>query len=222
MITKIVKKFSSLSRKKRSLIFNKYMKPCASDKILDLGSEDGSHIAQFIPFRENVYIADIDEELLSQGREKYGFKTVLINESGRLPFDDNFFDIVYCNSVIEHVGIKKSQRWEMMNGKEFAIKSLEGQGKFAEEIKRIGKRYFVQTPNKYFFIESHTWLPFIQFFPRRFQVSFIKWMNKWWIKTTSPDWYLLNKNQLQEFFPETIIIKEKFLFLCKSLIAIKS
>ncbi|MFX0139593.1 MAG: class I SAM-dependent methyltransferase [Candidatus Hodarchaeota archaeon] len=222
MLTKIVKIFSELSRKRRSIIFKDYMQPNENNRILDLGSEDGSHIAQFIPFRKEVYIADIDEKLLEKGRKKFGFKTILINESGRLPFDDKFFDIVYCNSVIEHVGVQKSKRWDIVNGEEFSRKSFEGQQKFANEIKRVSKKYFVQTPNKYFFIESHTWLPLIQFLPRRLQVSFIKWLNKWWIKKTTPDWHLLNANQLQELFPDSKIVKEKIGFICKSLIAIKN
>lgn len=56
---------------------------------------------------KSVYIADIDVELVEKGSRKYGFVPVIISESGALSFEDKFFDIVYCSSVIEHVTIIK-------------------------------------------------------------------------------------------------------------------
>ena len=44
-------------------------------------------------------------------------------------------------------------------------KIKENQVKMANEIMRVGKKYFVQTPNKYFFIEPHYLLPFFNFCP---------------------------------------------------------
>ena len=60
---------------------------------------------------------------------------------------DNEFDIVFSNSVIEHVG----DFWK--------------QKLFSSEIQRVGKRYFVQTPSFWFPYEPHTLIPFYQFFP---------------------------------------------------------
>jgi len=203
-------------------MFLDYMKPSEEDKILDLGSEDGSYIASIIPFRKNVYIADIDQKMLLRGNNKYGFQTVVIKEDGVLPFEDNYFDIVHCNSVVEHVGIDKSRQWDLKDGDVFAKQSFQRQQRFANEIRRIAKRYFVQTPNRNFLIESHTWIPFVQFLPRPVLVSFIKWLNKWWVKKTSPDWHLLNCRQMRLLFPDAVIIKENTGFLCKSIIAVKT
>ena len=197
-----------------------YLHPTESDKILDLGSEDGSFIAATIPFRENVVIADIDEEMLSRGRARYGFETVLLDESGELPFEDNWFDIVHCNSVIEHVTVDKKQQWSLQSAKQFTKVAFERQKCFANEIRRVGKSYFVQTPNRNFLFESHTWLPVIQFLPRPLLIKAIRFLNKWWVKKTSPDWNLLTGRQMKELFPEAVIIKERVLGLTKSLIAI--
>ncbi|MEM3738646.1 MAG: class I SAM-dependent methyltransferase, partial [Thermoplasmata archaeon] len=62
-------------------------------------------------------------------------------------FKDNEFDVVFSNSVIEHVGDFNDQK------------------RMAQEIQRVGKRYFVQTPNFYFPFEPHFMFPFFQFFP---------------------------------------------------------
>lgn len=65
-----------------------------------------------------------------------------------LPFPDASFDYVFSNSVIEHVGDDQSQL------------------KMAEEIRRVGRNYFVQTPDRRFPLELHLLTPFIHWLPR--------------------------------------------------------
>jgi SAM-dependent methyltransferase len=220
MIVKVAQLISQKYRTKRAVLFHRYLHPTQSDRILDLGSEDGSSIAKIIPFRENVFIADINQEMLARGQQKYGFKTVLLDENGMLPFEDNYFDIVYCNSVIEHVTIDKKHQWSLQSQKEFTKVALERQKQFANEIRRIGRSYFVQTPCKNFIFESHTWLPLLQFLPRPVLIRAIRFLNKWWVKRTTPDWNLLTVKQMKAFFPEAVIVEERILGLTKSLIAV--
>jgi hypothetical protein len=127
------------------------------------------------------------------------------------------------NSVIEHVTIPKEEIWSFKSTKDFKNLSLKRQVEFANEIRRIGKSYFVQTPNRYFIIESHTWLPgLIVFLPRSIQIKTIKIFNKFWVKKQPPDWNLLTFKDMQRLFPDAIIYKEKSFGLTKSLIAIKT
>ena len=222
MIRRIVRAYSHRSRKKRGEIFLKYLNPSQKDKILDLGSEEGSLIASIIPFKKNIYLADIDKELLDIGEKKYGFHTILLDENGRIPYPDGYFDIIFCSSVIEHVTVTKEETTLIKSGKKFRNAAWTRQKQFAHEIRRIGKRYFVQTPHKYFPLESHTWLPvFFVWLPRSLQVQLIKFLNTWWPKKTAPDWNLLTPKDMSALFPDAEIVLEKSFGLTKSIMAIK-
>ncbi len=61
---------------------------------------------------------------------------------------DQMFDLVYGNSVIEHLG------------------DFEAQIRMADEVRRLGASYFVQTPDPRFFVEPHLLTPFIHYLPR--------------------------------------------------------
>jgi SAM-dependent methyltransferase len=224
-ITKFVNTFSRKAREKRASVFRNNFLFDENTKILDLGSEAGSNIYTVLrgtPVKpENVYIADIDSSLIEKGARTYGFIPVLINESGQLPFDDGFFDIVYCSSVIEHVTVPKDQVWSMYSGKKFKEKSLNRQKIFANEIKRLGKQYFVQTPYRHFPVESHSWLPFIAWLPRIILIPVLRVTNRFWVKRTSPDWNLLNQKEMSNLFERAKIVSEKSIGLTKSIMAIK-
>ncbi len=225
MIKTIVKYVSKNARIKRAEIFRKHFELNERTRILDLGSEDGSHIHSILQNTsvkpQNVYIADINMDRIKKGQQNYGFNPVLIQESERLPFEDGFFDIVYCSSVIEHVTVPKAEVWEIFSDEQFKQRSLQRQTEFANEIKRLGKQYFVQTPYKYFPVESHSWLPFITLLSRSSLISLLKLTNKFWVKQTAPDWYLLNRQEMLTLFDDSDIVDEKFLGFTKSIMAIE-
>lgn len=225
-VTKIVKYFSKRAREKRAVIFRKTF-PIGNDtRILDLGSENGSNIHDYLlgtkVSSKNVYIADIELEAINEGSKLFGFNPVLINESGALPYPDGFFDIVFCSSVIEHVTVPKEDVWKLYSGYDFKKESFKKQKELAEEIQRLGKQYFVQTPYKHFPIESHSWLPFISWLPRWLLIAVLRFTNVFWVKKTNPDWYLLNKQEMSKMFDNANIIEEKVLGITKSIIAVKS
>jgi len=227
LLKKIILTLSRHARIKRRKIFVKHFGEIINQntKILDLGSDDGSHINLLLNGlsinAQNIFIADIDEKKLNEGKRKFGYQTILIEESGLVPYADKYFDIVFSSSVIEHVTVPKNKLFIINNTKEFKNKAIIRQEDFANEIRRISKNYFIQTPYKYFFIESHTWLPIIVYFlPRKYFLSMIKTLNKFWIKKTSPDFNLLSIKNVQRLFPEAEIIYELFILVPKSLMAI--
>jgi SAM-dependent methyltransferase len=128
-------------------------------------------------------------------------------------FEDLSFDIVHSNSVIEHVG-----RWDDM-------------ASMAKEVRRLAERYFVQTPYFWFPIEPHARFPFLHWMPEswRYRILMRRTCGYW---QRRPDVgaatkavqsaVLLDKLQVQFLFPEARIIRERFLGLTKSLIAVRS
>lgn len=58
--------------------------------------------------------------------------------------------------MIEHVTVPKARVWELRSGVQFRREARERQRAFADEVRRLGRQYFVQTPYRHFPIESHS------------------------------------------------------------------
>lgn len=134
-----------------------------------------------------------------------------------LPFPDGAFDIVFSNSVIEHVGDAASQR------------------RFAAEVTRVGRRYWVQTPNRRFPVEQHLLTPFVHWLPRAWQHRIVPRFTVWtWLVRPARDrrdFYLehylnevrlLDAAEMAALFPGASILRERFLGCTKSLVAVKA
>jgi len=225
-ITHWVQGASCRARAARAELFRRQFDLDENTCILDLGSETGANIhavLQGTPVQPcKVYIADIDARAVARGQQCYGFNPVVIGESGSLPFPDQHFDIVYCSSVIEHVTVAKEQVWQLRDGRLFKSLAREHQRVFAAEIRRLGRQYFVQTPNVGFPIESHSWLPMMGYLPRSMQVPALGFTNRFWVKRTAPDWCLFNRHELAVLFPEALIVEETSFGFTKSLMAVRS
>lgn len=128
-----------------------------------------------------------------------------------LPFADKCFDLVYSNSVIEHVG-----GWEQ-------------QMQLASEIRRCGRSYYVQTPYRWFFFEPHLLTPFVHWFPPPIRKNLFR--ASWRFILAKPTKVeeedlstirLLSETQMRALFPDAQIWKESFLGMTKSLIAVRN
>lgn len=146
-----------------------------------------------------------------------GIRNWVVGDGLRLPFADESFEIVFSNSVIEHVGDADKQR------------------RFAQEIARVGRCYWVQTPNRWFPIEQHLLTPFIHWLPRSWQKKIVpRWtiwgelvtvasdQRRFFLEHYLNDIRLLDSNQLQDLFPDARIVAERVLGWTKSLVAVKA
>jgi len=143
----------------------------------------------------------------------HGDHDYVIADALSAPFANATFDLVFSNSLIEHLGTKERQR------------------AFAAEVHRLSRNgYFVQTPNKWFPIEPHYLAPFVHFFPKRIRSRMIRWLTPWGLVTkpsrerclrVCQEIRLLGAGEMKALFPDADIVRERFLGLTKSLIAIR-
>lgn len=177
-------------------------------KMLDVG---GSELYwESLGFDER----DISVLLLNLTKRKVkhsNFSSVVGDATNLNNYHDSEFDLVFSNSVIEH------------------LSSWENQQKMASEVRRVGKRYYVQTPYKYFVIEPHWMFPLFQFLPKKWRILLTENFSlghqpragsKILAKERVEEIRLLSKKEMQMLFPEALIAEEKIFGLTKSLIAI--
>lgn len=141
---------------------------------------------------------------------KEGEVTTFVGDARDLgQFSDKEFDVVFSHSVIEHVG------------------SFRDQWKMAGEIQRVGKNYFIQTPNYYFPLEPHFHFPCFQFLPISIRTALLCNFNLGWYKKTNDrqgarrqveSIRLLTRRELAELFPGGKIMEERFFGITKSLV----
>ena len=133
-----------------------------------------------------------------------------------LPFRDQSFDIVFSNSVIEHVG------------------SLENQRRFAAEVERVGRSYWIQTPDRHAPFEMHVMLPLIHHLPKPWQRAIIHRFTLWeYLTHPSPEdkrflyhhvieeLRLLDSSEMRQLFSKATILREGVLGIPKSLVAVR-
>jgi hypothetical protein len=132
-------------------------------------------------------------------------------DARKLPFNDHSFDVVFSNSVIEHVGCKSDQI------------------EMAKEMMRVGKSYYCQTPNYWFPIEPHLIAPILHWLPVSIRGTLARWFSIWgWITKPSADKademtasiHLLKELDLHELFPDARLLNERVFGLVKSIVAV--
>jgi SAM-dependent methyltransferase len=170
---------------------------------LDLGGGPGSYLLTQLETLADtaprVILLDTGESELADARKRFP-NIICVRANGeQLPFASDAFDLVFCNSVIEHV---------------------ENPPRLAAEIRRTGRHFFVQTPNQDFPLESHSHVP-LPFF-RRMPYPVQRWMCR--VGGASWDYLMsvryLSESDLRALFPRARILREQALGLTKSFYAL--
>lgn len=188
-------------------------------RVLDLGGSDGGFselLQKRVPL--DITVADVADHALACRRR--GLDFVRLDGSPRLPFDDGAFDVVFCNSVIEHVTMSRQDCLRIdLPEVEWQQAAQQSQTQFANEIRRVGRGYFVQTPHRRFPVEQHTLLPFLNRMSHQTTQRVIRHTNRFWVRAQVADWRLLDDAEMQAFFPDATIEIERFLGVEKSIVA---
>lgn len=178
-------------------------------RILDVGGTQN-----FWESMEQAKLGDLRVTLLNVEKQPVsgsGFESVAGDARDLSRYADGSFDVVFSNSVIEHLGPG------------FADQQL-----MANEIRRVAQRYFVQTPNRHFPIEPHFLTPGFQFLPVPARVWAATHFDLGWYKKFADrdaarreveSISLLTGRQMHRLFPGALIYKERFLGLTKSFVA---
>jgi hypothetical protein len=197
-------------RQRRLKRFYELLGPFTNVRLLDIGGmlstwNEESKTSERFP------ITLVNVRKLPQPEDKRF--TVMEGDALNLKFPDKSFNIAFSNSVIEHLGT-----WEK-------------QVQFASEARRIADKLWIQTPARCFPIEPHYLAPFIHWFPRNIQRRLIRNFTVWgWNVRPTPartdeildELRLLNFEEFQSLFPDCRILKEKFMGITKSYIAVRT
>jgi len=153
----------------------------------------------------NLYESKVPENETDQFSSSVGNGLSLEYKKGEV-------DLIFSNSVIEHVG------------------SYENQQIFAGEVRRVSNKYIVQTPSIWFPLEPHSLIPLFQFLPHPIRALLIMTFNinyfpkaktyKAAIKVSHSTLMFTHK-RFKQLFPEAEIQVERFLGIPKSYTAIK-
>lgn len=187
-------------RERRYRLFMELCEVAEDETILDVGAGLGGGLERF---NDRNAIVAVDLEGERAGWLDRPNVTVEQGDGTRLRYADRQFPVAYSNSVIEHVppGLQQA---------------------FADEVRRVADRYFVQTPNRWFLIEPHYQLPFFHFLPLRLRRA----LNARFTLGFQPKGHweeitLLSARDLRRLFPDAEIHRERVLGLTKSLMAVR-
>lgn len=123
----------------------------ADADLLDIGTGSGHIADEFTRQVKRVVSVDLNDE--RDVREGYEFIKV---DGAALPFDDDSFDIVVSNHVVEHVPDQRTHLAELMR------------------VVRPGGVVYLATPNKLWLRDPHYRLPFISWLPRQASQAYLR------------------------------------------------
>jgi hypothetical protein len=180
-------------RQRRMSVFLTRMEVKSSYRIIDLGGTP--ELWEMVEQDLDITLLNFPEVIKSYQqlnfRHHYHF---LAGDACHLTdLKNSKFDLVFSNSVIEHVG------------------SLQRQEAFAETVHKLAPRYWIQTPSLWFPIEAHCGLPFWWFYPQPIKQA---WIHRWqqqgrvFLWQQMSETQVLTRRRLRFLFPKAQIYTE--------------
>jgi SAM-dependent methyltransferase len=177
------------SREKKYRLFLDLMRPTPGMRILNVGATGTrtglqEQLESWYPEHQQITGGGPELDSAEDYRTSFPQVTALVFDGCAMPFADKSFDIVYSNAVLEH-----------LPGPDYVAR-------FAAEVQRVGRGWFVSTPNLWFPVEPHYHLPLVQFLrqpvQRRIAASFGK--------PTYDYLQLLSAHDMRELFPTSRVV----------------
>jgi 2-polyprenyl-3-methyl-5-hydroxy-6-metoxy-1,4-benzoquinol methylase len=189
-LTRLKSIISNKARKKMYRHFIDLIKPTEKCKVLDMGVTPNTSLIEsnffekMYPFTHNITMSSIEDASNLEEIFK-GAIFIKCTANEKFPFNDKQFDIMFCSAVLEHVGDDDEQRY------------------FIKECLRVAKKIYLTTPNKYFPVEFHTYLPFIHFLPQRIHQKILRKLKlDFWAETRNLN--LLTRKNLYAMIPDEV------------------
>lgn len=161
-------------------------------KLLEIGAGSAG-IAYYFANLSNTQYKVTAVDVLDNRLATEGFEFQLV-EGTILPFQDETFDAVISNHVIEHVGDLKAQMEHL------------------DELKRVLKKNgigYLAVPNRWMLIEPHYQLIFLSWLPKRFRSPYLRLSGKGKYYDCEP----LQKHEIESMFNQ---VNLKYKNLCIS------
>ena len=206
---RLLRALSLSFRRRRMQRFMDAHKPAAGTRILDVGGYPATWQATGI--QSHLVLLNLHPVAQFVAPGDLSVETA-VGDGCALPYEDKSFDIVFSNSVLEHLG------------------SFENQKAFAREARRVGRRLWIQTPARWCPFEPHLMTPLIHFLPRAIRRHLLRNFTLWgWITRPSQpevddflaEVRLLTYREMKELFPDCLILRERFFGFTKSYMAVR-
>jgi ubiquinone/menaquinone biosynthesis C-methylase UbiE len=204
-------RFSSASRAKKMALLEAAMPGRVFESVLDIGGEIDPRnelIVDKVADKSRVTMVNIDPQHLELARRVFPDVCTEVADARSLRFADKSFDLVFSNAVIEHVG------------------GREQQALMAKEVQRVGRTWFVTTPNRWYPFEFHLRLPFASWLgpnalaavAARFSYNHV---NQRYQANPNPErLHLLTARQLRRLFPDSEVIRCRVTFWPETLVVV--
>ena len=199
-------------RKRRFARFEQRIRPRPDESLLDLGGYPMNW------FGRAAVIGSVDVVnlgLVEAPHVPAGSPVIrsIDGDARNLALADGSYDIVFSNSVIEHVG------------------DLGDQQAFAREARRLGRRLWIQTPAYECPIEPHYLGVFIHWFPAKWHAGLARLFSLRGLsgaadpaelREIASSTRLLTKREMRDLFPDCEIWTERLFFIIpKSHVAVR-
>jgi hypothetical protein len=182
---------NDLAFRVRRKVFDVFMRefgPDAGMRVADFGvtGKRDHRVHHFFealyPHPERLTVIGRAEEGAGWLTDAFPGLTYLEADLRRIPVPDDYFDAGLCNAVVEHAGSRQQQ------------------AALIAEVCRVSRNVMFTTPNRWFPVELHTFLPLVHWFPDRLYRRLLKALGFRYFAEVS-NLNLLDASSLLALFP---------------------